>query len=102
MRTTNYQNNVNVSFIYSKNRVAPIKELTRPRLELQATVMLSQLLYRLSNTLNMSPCNIYAFSDSRVGLSWLNHTIEQPKEYKNLAFFTYRQMVLRKIQIQHC
>jgi hypothetical protein len=62
-----------VAFVASKSKVAPIKNpLTIPRLELEATVLLSKLVVRVAVKLNISRSNVFMFSDSQIALAWLN------------------------------
>lgn len=62
--------NVKCRLVCSKTNVAPLKQLTIPRLELQAASLLADLTYRIS--LNLNIAGIYAFSDSTVVLCWLS------------------------------
>lgn len=67
----------------SKTKLAPLKSLTVPRLELNATVLLARWLGRLSNIL-ASQLNIigtHAWSDSTIVLSWLTVPHESFKPY---------------------
>lgn len=63
--------NISVNLCYAKTRVAPIKSVSIPRLELQAAWLLAQLMCRTSRVLKVNPCNLYTFSDSKVVLAWL-------------------------------
>lgn len=49
----------NVKFIAAKSRVAPLRQLTIPRLELQAAVLTSRL------------AKVYFFTDSTITLAWI-------------------------------
>ncbi len=55
----------------SKTRVAPLKKLTIPRLELCGAHLLSQILPYVQETLSLLGCEIHAWTDSTVVLSWL-------------------------------
>ena len=56
-------------FIIARNRVAPIKTLTLPRLELMAAVLGSRLYDKLKRVLQ--PMKTYLWSDSQIVLSWI-------------------------------
>lgn len=58
--------------ISSKTRVAPLKQLTVPKLELQAAKLLADLVKRVINNLNFDIRKVYAFTDSTVVLCWLS------------------------------
>ena len=69
--------NVQVSLVTSKTKVAPIKRLTIPHLELCGTYiyLLAQLLHHVKKVFDLSISNVYAWTDSTIVLSWLvgNH-----------------------------
>ena len=74
-----------VRFVAAKTRVAPLKELTVPRLELQAAVLASRLAKTILNETRLQIVRIIFFSDSRVVLTWIQ---DQPRRYK--AFVSCR------------
>ncbi|XP_074040761.1 uncharacterized protein [Leptinotarsa decemlineata] len=62
---------VETSFITAKTRVAPLKPLSIPRLELQAALMGARLGHFLKNTLDMEISAIWYWSDSKTVLYWI-------------------------------
>lgn len=58
------------SLLMAKNRVAPLKPLTIPRLELMAAVIGSRLLAHIRS--NMHITRVVLWSDSQIVLNWLN------------------------------
>lgn len=60
-------------FVTAKSRLCPLKTLSIPRLELISTVLLSDLMSYVHNTLqdNINISNVFAWSDSSIALSWL-------------------------------
>ena len=55
----------------SKTKVAPIKRLTIPRLELCGAHLLARLLFHVREALRIPIQNFYAWTDSTIVLSWL-------------------------------
>ncbi|GFV31898.1 uncharacterized protein TNCV_2564011 [Trichonephila clavipes] len=55
----------------SKSRVAPLKTLTIPRLELSACMLLSKLIRKVINALKTNLSQVILFSDSTIALSWI-------------------------------
>ena len=72
---------VHVSLVMSKTRVAPLKRMTIPRLELCGAYLLSQILSRVKEVLNLPNCEIYAWTDSMVVLGWLTGDPRRFKPY---------------------
>ncbi|XP_028415610.1 uncharacterized protein LOC114538968 [Dendronephthya gigantea] len=66
-------------FIAAKSRVAPLKSLTIPRLELQAAVLAVRLCSSILEESRMQFVKIIFFSDSHIVLSWIRN---QPREFK--------------------
>ena len=83
LRAIDSNENVYVWLVMAKTKVhvAPIKRLSIPRLELYSTVILSKLLSHVANTLAIPHTNIYAWTDSRVVLGWLQGNSRQFKPF---------------------
>jgi len=67
--------NNQISLVMSKSRVAPIKSITLPKLELMAAVVAMRLAQFIISSLNLqcyvSPCNIHFWTDSQIVLYWI-------------------------------
>ncbi|GFT00571.1 integrase catalytic domain-containing protein [Trichonephila clavipes] len=61
-----------VSILASKSRVAPIRVISIPRLELCACVLLAQLVKKIRSTLRLNISDIVLHTDSTIALAWLN------------------------------
>ncbi|CAG7670918.1 unnamed protein product [Allacma fusca] len=82
IRAQNEKGKIFCRLISSKTRVAPVKELTIPKLELQAAKLLVDLVSRIANNLKIPLQNIVNFSDSTVVLCWLS---KPPDEWKTFV-----------------
>ena len=69
---------VQSNLIFSKSRVAPLKKLTIPRLELMATLLGSRVLVFLRKEIPYSFATTYLWSDSTTVLHWLKSTNKLP------------------------
>lgn len=84
---TVYNGFVNVQLLLAKSRVAPLKQLTIPRLELMAALIAVRLFSQIKESdllLNLSNYNIFCWTDSSVVMAW----IKDPERWK--AFVSNR------------
>ncbi|GFW32025.1 integrase catalytic domain-containing protein [Trichonephila clavipes] len=70
-----------VSILASKSRVAPIRVISIPRLELCACVLLAQLVKRIHSTLRLNISDIVLHTDSTIALAWLNTPANRLKTF---------------------
>ena len=66
---TNEKTESNV--LCSKSKVAPLKPVTIPRLELCGIVLSAQLIRKLSSTLSIDISHVFVWSDSQIALYWV-------------------------------
>ncbi|XP_053372742.1 uncharacterized protein LOC128546345 [Mercenaria mercenaria] len=71
------------TLVMAKTRVAPLKKLTLPRLELMAAVVGSRLATHLQSSCNIGSNNTYLLSDSRIFLHWLQTNKSLKRFVKN-------------------
>ncbi|GFW39131.1 integrase catalytic domain-containing protein [Trichonephila clavipes] len=70
-----------VSILASKSRVAPIRVISIPRLELCACVLLAQLVKKIRSTLRLNISDIVLHTDSTIALALLNTPANRLKTF---------------------
>lgn len=72
IRTYTSDGSISVQLLVAKGRVAPLKALTIPRLELCAAFTGVNLSNKILNSVRNKNCKCYYWSDSIIVLSWIN------------------------------
>lgn len=71
-----------VPLVCSKTRVAPLKRLTIPRLELTAALILTRLVAHTLKALELSDAQVFLWTDSAVTLTWIT---SHPSRWKDFV-----------------
>ncbi|XP_029167446.1 uncharacterized protein LOC114937947 [Nylanderia fulva] len=62
---------ITINLVMGKSKVAPVKPVSLPRLELCAAVLLTTLTLHIRNTLGLTSTPVHLWSDSKVTLHWI-------------------------------
>ena len=73
LRMTNSQGDIHCAFVMGKSRVAPLKQVTIPRLELTAAVVSAKIGKYLVDTLKYSHVHQYFWVDSKIVLGYVSN-----------------------------
>lgn len=71
VRALNKDKTINVQLLCAKSRIAPMKKLTIPRLELCAAVLGAELTNRVQRDMKLTNIATFLWSDSTIVLSWI-------------------------------
>lgn len=81
-RVIDENNAAHCSILFAKSRVAPLQELTIPRLELQAAVLLCEYMREIREKCEFNNADTFLWSDSMVVLHWIK---KNPYELKTFV-----------------
>ena len=82
LRMVDTTGRTHVSLVQSKTKVAPLKRLTIPRLELSGANLVAKILNHSQKVLNITPTQVFAWTDSMVVLCWLKGN---PRRFKTFV-----------------
>ena len=85
-----------ISFIIAKARVAPLKPLTLPKLELMGATIAAQMFTVINSSLGNIINSVYMWTDSQIVIHWLN------SEKKLKQFVSNRVMAIRDVCPAKC
>lgn len=77
-----HNNETNISLVAAKNKVAPLKPVSIPRMELQAAVTGVRLATKILSGIRVNIKNSYWWTDSKTVLSWL---YMDPRNFKQFV-----------------
>lgn len=74
LRVVRTDGNISIHLLIGKSKVAPIKKVSLPRLELCGALLLAKALHKVLHTLpdGLSIERVYAWTDSTVALHWIS------------------------------
>ncbi|XP_064072091.1 uncharacterized protein LOC135193463 [Vanessa tameamea] len=72
IRVIDSEGKVNTSLVTAKTKVAPVKQVSIPRLELCGAVLLTRLIIEVARVMKIEKHNLHAWTDSTIVLAWLN------------------------------
>lgn len=73
---------IRVTLLGGKSKVAPIKSLSIPRLELAAAVLLTKVMEFVRTSLSLTTASCYCWTDSTIVLAWIS---QHPSRWKTFV-----------------
>lgn len=95
IRSENSEGEICVRLLTAKSRVTPLKEITIPRAELCAAVVLATLYQEIAPNLEINPSKVTFWSDSTIVLQWLR---KSPQELQ--VFESHRVSKIQEISAE--
>lgn len=96
-RSEDHEGRIQTNLVAAKTKVAPIQQVSLPRLELMAAELLTDLMMKLMESFSHLDVELYAWSDSTIVLQWLG---SHPRKWK--TFVANRtSKILEHLPIQH-
>lgn len=81
LRAVQPNGKISCHLIASKSRVAPLKTVTIPRLELAAAELLSQLMFSVRESMGLQHIPYFLWTDNTIALHWINKPLYRLKLY---------------------
>ncbi|XP_043485344.1 uncharacterized protein LOC122513137 [Leptopilina heterotoma] len=94
LRAVDPDGKVKTSLVCAKTKVAPIKRLTIPRLELSAAVIGSKLVHHVQQVLNLEKVAIHLWTDSAITYTWINNHPSRWKEFVHNRVCFIQELIL--------
>ncbi|XP_062703755.1 uncharacterized protein LOC115259735 [Aedes albopictus] len=80
-RITDHLERVRCSLVMAKSKVAPLKHLSIPRLELEAAVLGARMLTAVLTNHTLQPREVYLWTDSSTVLAWIRSDHRRYKQF---------------------
>lgn len=91
MKSIGSDGDVTVKLLCSKSKVAPIRPITMPRLELCAALLAARLCNMVLESLRFKPSRIIHWCDSSIVLSWINSDLSKLKCFAANRIFEIKE-----------
>ncbi|XP_017486012.1 PREDICTED: uncharacterized protein LOC108374544, partial [Rhagoletis zephyria] len=81
LRVEDSDNNIKISVLTAKTKVAPLKKITIPCLELNGALLAAKVAAKVLSTITLPAIQTYCWSDSKTTLSWIRSSPGKHKQY---------------------